>query len=104
MKLLSSLIHFRSTVMKSFRIDFDHEVDETNDVINVENDKIIISISSIQQNLSKNQDFAIDKNNQSTNSSIENFTLENSSLADKSIQNRCLLTRYQNFVNVIVLL
>ena len=94
-------------MMKSFRIDSDHEADENDDATN--NDEITISILSIQQNSSKNQNPAVDKNNQSTNLSVENSSLENSSFENSSsvnrfTRNRRLSVRYQNFVDVIVLL
>ena len=89
-------------MIKSFQIDFIHETDEIDDLKNIEDDEIIISISFNQQNLSKNQNFAIDENNQSTNSSFVSSSKKSSS-ASKSTQNRRLSIKYQNFVDVIVL-
>ena len=105
MKLFSDLIDFRSTVIKLFQIDSN---DEVNDVTDNEDDEIINSISSIQHNLPKNRNPAVDSDNQSTNLSStlssENQSLENISSADRSTRNRRLSVRYQNFADVIVLL
>ena len=84
--------------MKSFRIDLDHEVHEAaekvDDLTSIEDDEINVQISSIQQNSSKNRNSAVDENNQSSNPLS----------ARRSTRNRRLSTRYQNFVDVIVLL
>ena len=71
-------------MMKSFQIDF---IDEINDVTNAEGDEINISISSIQQNLSKDRNLAVDKNNQSINSSFAIISFENFSSTDRFIRN-----------------
>ena len=99
-ELFSDLINFRSTMIKSFQTDFIDEIENTEN----ESDEIINSISSTSQISPKNRNPAIDKNNQSTNSSAENFSSENSSPAGRSTRNRRLPARYQNFVDVIVLL
>ena len=86
-------------MIKSFQTDF---IDKIKNIEN-ENDKIIISISFNQQNSSKNRNSAVDKNNQSANSSsVSSF--QNPSSADRFIRNRRLSVKYQNFVDIIVLL
>ena len=83
--------------MKSFQIDSNDEIDN---VTNTEDkdDEIIILISSNQQNSSKDWNSAIDKDNQSANLSFA------FSSAGRSTRNRRLSIKYQNFVDVIVLL